>query len=351
MLALKSTSSTTSPQGCIDGSKSSESSQEQSSTQAPATLGKELEALTPPSREGFEIQSTENAIAVESREQKNNSTASPFSSGPTPKEAIFGPALFLKDLKDGTRHIVQGLESYLNDETISTTKKVLTVGGAIAALGVSAAHGASEGLGALGFVLCRLGATLQQNKHSRAQAVVQGGVLGAHFATDNNDALAATNGVYAGRMLAQSMIPESRTKLNIGVTTAGVALSCTMFCCSKNFSPAFAFENVPLVATVLGGIMSSLRSEFSGVSRVGWLAISSMMLPYHCFVSGSWFLAALSLVNGHATTKMLLKVDLPLLRKKNLSLRTLMKGWNASTASSENPSSTRGADKAAQSQG
>ena len=345
MFSLKPQSSPTSPQGCARDSQNSAASINQSSAYTPVTCTKCLEQLTPP-RASVEVRVTEDKTATELNQPTSSPAGSTGKSTSDDQKSVFGPALFLKDFKEGTLHMCQEVVSFLQDEKISTTRKALTVGGTFVALGVSVAHGVSATLGALSFIVCKLGGTLKENRHSRAQGVAQGGVLGAHFAADHNDGLALTNGVYAIRMLLQSMVPESHTKLTLLITTAGIAVSCAMFCCTKNFSPGFTFNNAPLVATVVWGIASSLRSELSPISRLCSLATSAMMLPYHGLISGSWFLAALSATSIHATATTLIRDDLPKLRKMNFSLRGFLRGLGQSDSTATTPQMAQGATKA-----
>lgn len=246
--------------------------------------------------------------------------------------------LFVENFKESCRHIRANVEKFLRDGNISTTRKVLVVGGTAAMVITSCTLGVSQGFGALGLVLCHLGSKIKENRLVRAQGVVQGGVLSAHFAADNNDALSFTNSSWAARMLAHSVIPESRKVLNLTVAAVGTALSCAMFCSGQLFTPGLTFANSPLIAIVVGGIASSLPSACSWLARVGYVTGSCLMFPYHCAISGSWFLAALSLTSGVGFSKTLIEDDLPTLRK-NIAKHGFLKGIQMGTPKPTDPSS------------
>jgi hypothetical protein len=222
--------------------------------------------------------------------------------------------------------MLEGIRGFIRNDTISATRKVLTVGGAAAAVAASTAYSIPWGLGALSFVMAKLGGCLTENKHFRAQGAVQGAILGGHFSGLGADAMATGSEIWAGRMLVQSMIPESRKFLSATVATTGIGLSCFMFCASPGFTPEFALQNAPLVAIVLSGGANALPDKWSWISRLVNLTCNSFMLPYHCSISGSWFLAALSGVWAHGHLKNILRHDLPRLKKRASTAETMDSG-------------------------
>lgn len=242
----------------------------------------------------------------------------------------YGPALFVQNLKESTLLINETVMTFLKEGDLSTSLKVLAVAGTAAAIAAATYQSISSGLGAAGFVLCNLATTLEKNSHSRAQFVIHASVLSGHFLMEGNEGLAAVNAVLAARMLTHSMIPQSNTKLNAAVAISGITISSMMFCCAENFSPGIIFQNVPLIGICVGGIASTLVDKFGWISRVVIVAIFSLMLPYHCVVSGSLFSAALSATLGYGILKTIQKKDLPKVQGKNLSVVEFFKALSTS---------------------
>lgn len=228
----------------------------------------------------------------------------------------FQPRLFLNNLREATALIVNHVRSFIYNKDVSPTWRGLVIGGTTAAVVASAVHSIPWGLGALGFVVAKLGGILSQNKHNNARGAIQGTILSGHFAGLGDDAMATGTGIWAGRMLLQSMIPESRKFLSAAVATTGIGISCAVFCASPTFTAEVALHNLPLAGIILSGIASALPNEWSRTSQAIHLTCNSFMLPYHCTISGSWFLAALSVVWGHGNLKNILS-DPPLKMKGN----------------------------------
>lgn len=239
---------------------------------------------------------------------------SPPSTTITPHEAALQPRLFLRNLNESVAIIVDHGRNFALDKNVSTTFKVVSFGGATAAVVGSSACGVPWALGALCLVVARAGACLTENRHIRANGAVLGSILSLHFMSLELNAMAASTQAFAGRMILQSMIPESKAILNAVVASAGIALSGYLFCSSPGFIPEASLHNVPLAVTIVGGVASALSDKWSWASRLANLMCSSAMLPYHCMVSGSWFLAALSGVFAYGSAKQILEVDLPKLR-------------------------------------
>jgi hypothetical protein len=227
----------------------------------------------------------------------------PISPTSTHREAPFQPGLFLANLREASTLIVTDVRSFLDNKEISTTWKALVVGGTSAAVIASAVHSVSWGLGALGFVVAKFGGILRENKHNNARGAIQGAILSGHFAGLGSDDMAAGTGIWTVRMLLQSMIPESRRILNATVATTGIGISCAVFCASPTFTAEVALHNLPLAGIILSGIATALPNKLSRTSQAIHLLCNSFMLPYHCAISGSWFLAALSVVWGHGNLK------------------------------------------------
>ena len=219
----------------------------------------------------------------------------------------FQPELFLTNLREATALIVKDITYFLDNKEISTTWKALVVGGTTAAVVGSALHSISWGLGALGFVVAKFGGILKENKHNNARGAIQGAILSGHFAGIGADDMATGTGIWAVRMLLQSMIPESRKVLSAAVATTGIGISCAAFCASPTFTAEVALHNLPLAGIILSGIASALPNKWSRTSQGIHLICNSFMLPYHCTISGSWFLAALSIVWGHGNLKNILR--------------------------------------------
>lgn len=253
----------------------------------------------------------------------------------TKPSATCGPALFLQRLKEGTLLINESAMTFLKKENISTSFKVFVVAGTVAGIIAATYHSISSGLGAAGFVLCNLGTTLEKNTHLRAQFVIHGLVLGGHFWMAGNETLAAVNAIFAGRMLTHSMLPQSNTTLNGAVAVMGVVISSAMFCCADTFSPGITIENAPLIGICAGGIASTLKNRFSWISRSVSVGIFSLMVPYHCMVSGSLFFAALSATLGYGTLKTIQEKDIPKVRGKKLSVLGFFKELSAPDATPE----------------
>jgi hypothetical protein len=210
--------------------------------------------------------------------------------------------------------MVGEVERFARDEKLSFGYKVLTLGGASAAVLGSFSYGISSGLSALCFGVAKLGGVLTENRHSRAQGVLVGSLLSLHFRTSGLDAMANNAEVYAGRMLVQSMIPESRWLMSTVVASVGVALSWYLFCSSPGFMPVIEWENVPLVVTVLSGAGGALPDRYSWASRISGLTSSVLMFAFHTTITGSWFLAALSAVFAYETARNILTQDIPRMR-------------------------------------
>lgn len=300
---------------CVDFPNSEQAAVEQRGDEILSSNVEDFSALTPPASKSCDPQLTQekgDTRPQESAPVSVDTKDSIQSSDTTPAISL---KLFVENLSESTRLIRDNIESFLRNEKIGLTRKVATVGGVAAAVAACGFHGLSDGLGALGLVMCYLGSRLKENRHMKAQGVAQGGLLASHFAAAHNDAMTFTNGTWAGRMLLHSMIPESREGLNLAVAAVGTALSCAMFCCSSQFSPGLTFENIPLVAIVVGAAGNSLPSNRSWLARIGYLTGSCLMLPYHCAISGSLFLATLAVTSGHGHAKTLLEEDLPRLRK------------------------------------
>lgn len=223
----------------------------------------------------------------------------------------FQPELFLTNLREATDLVTKDVRSFLDNKSISKTWKALVIGGTTAAVVASAVHSLAWGLGALGFVVAKLGGILRQNKHNNARGAIQGAVLSGHFAGLGADDMATGNGIWAVRMLLQSMIPESRRILNATVATTGIGISCAVFCASPSFTAEVALHNLPLAGIILSGIATALPNKWSRTSQAIHLTCNSFMLPYHCAISGSWFLAALSVVWGHGNLKNILSPTPP----------------------------------------
>ncbi len=235
----------------------------------------------------------------------------PSSPIPTHRGAPFQPGLFLANLREASALIVKDVRSFLDNKDISTTWKALVIGGTSAAVVASAAHSIPWGLGALGFVVAKLGGILRENKHNNARGAIQGAILSGHFAGLGSDDMAAGTGIWTVRMLLQSMIPESRKILNATVATAGIGISCAVFCASPTFTAEAALHNLPLAGIILSGIATALPNEWSRTSQAIHLTCNSFMLPYHCAISGSWFLATLSVVWGHGNLRNILSTTPP----------------------------------------
>lgn len=252
-----------------------------------------------------EPQDAKTGNSPQSSENKKRSTSS--SKGESPLQ----PKLFVENLREGIAIIVEGVQGFIRDKEISTTRKVLTIGGCAATVFGASLHSISSGMGALCLVVSKLGDNLTENKHNRPYSAIGASVLTAHYTSAENEAMAVNSEVYACRMVLQSMIPESRTLTNIAVTAIGVGISSFLFCCSPGFSPEVSFQNAPLLVTVLHGFGSSLSSDKSGTTRLLGVACSSMMISYHCMVSGSAFLGTLSALWLYGSCKNILRKDIP----------------------------------------
>lgn len=228
-------------------------------------------------------------------------------SGAVLRETPFQLQLFVTNLREATALVVKDVKSFLHNENIPRTWKVVTVGGATLAVVASAAHSLPWGLGALGFVVAKFGGILKENKHNNARGAIQGAILSGHFAGIGADDMATGTGIWAVRMLLQSMIPESRKVLSAAVATTGIGISCAAFCASPTFTAEVALHNLPFAGIILSGIASALPNKWSRTSQGIHLICNSFMLPYHCAISGSWFLAALSVVWGHGNVKNILR--------------------------------------------
>jgi hypothetical protein len=257
-----------------------------------------------------QVTSGHNAKSVTPSQEPTKNSPFPNRSEVSTPEAPFQPRLFLKNLREGLSLIVEGVESYVKNEKLSSTTKVITLGGSVVTVLGAFTCGVPQGLGALSFVLAKLGDNLAENKHSRAYAAVTGSALSAHFTALGDNALAVNSETFAGRMLIQSMIPESRRHLTLAVTTVGVGLSAYLFCSSPGFVAEISLRNAPLFATVLHGFAGALPSNRSALTRLANLTCSAWMLPFHCFVSGSGFFAALSAVYAYGSIKNIRKHDL-----------------------------------------
>lgn len=267
-----------------------------------------FESLRVPARPG----STGTGKLSEPTPQESQRThPGPCSHIPTHREAPIQPGLFLTNLRGATDLIVKDVKSFLDNTEISTTWKALVIGGTTAAVVGSAVHSISWGLGALGFVVAKFGGILRENKHNNARGAIQGAILSGHFAGLGSTDMAAGTGIWTVRMLLQSMIPESRRILNATVATTGIGISCAVFCASPTFTPEVALHNLPLAGIVLSGIAAALPNKWSRISQAIHLTCNSFMLPYHCAISGSWFLAALSVVWGHGNLKSILNPTHP----------------------------------------
>ena len=287
-----------------EGQNSSSSSCDLSAEAQSASI---LAPLRLPDRRAINLVTTTTDPSVRLEQQAGaGSPASSIPTAPT-REAPVQPKLFITNLREATALVVKDVRSFLNNENISPARKALTTGGALVAVVASAAHSIPWGLGALGFVVAKLGGTLRENRHNTARGAIQGAILSGHFAGIGADAMATGSGVWAVRMLLQSMIPESRKLLSAIIATTGIGVSCALFCASPSFIPELALHNVPLAGIILSGIASALPNKWSGVSQAIHLTCNSFMLPYHCAISGSWFLAALTVVWGHGNLRNILK--------------------------------------------
>jgi len=253
----------------------------------------------------FETSNTDPSARLE--HQADEGISPPSVPEEAPREAAVQPKLFITNLREATALVVKDVRSFVVNEDISPARRALTIGGALVAVVASAAHSIPWGLGALGFVVAKLGGTLRENRHNAAKGAIQGAILSGHFAGIGAEPMATGFGIWAGRMLLQSMIPESRKVLSAMIATTGIGVSCALFCASPSFIPELALHNVPLAAIILSGIASALPNTLSGVSQAIHLTCNSFMLPYHCAISGSWFLAALTVVWGHGNLRNILK--------------------------------------------
>lgn len=285
-----------------------------------------LEPLKVPPRPGTSALNASEPLPVATAPRLEEDTGPNKKQDGPPPDPPFQPRLFLTNLREGISLIVGGVGRYIQNEEISTARKVVTLGGTTVTVLGAFTYGMAHGLGALSLVLAKLSDNLPDNKHSRAYATVSASAQSTHFVARGDDALANNSEMFVVRMLLQSMIPESRTGLTLAVTTVGVALSSYLFCSSSAFVPEISLRNAPLLATVLHGFAGALPTERSAVTRMANLVCSSLMLPFHCLVSGSVFLAALSGIYLYGTIKMIRERDLPTLMAKG---RTTASGTTA----------------------
>ena len=208
------------------------------------------------------------------------------------KEAALQPQLFIKDLREGFSVIAAEIMNFVNNADKPAWMRHLIVGGAIVTMLAAGACGVATGLAAVGFAMSTLIAGLKENNLRRAASVVDTSIFSLHFAAMDCWELFVSSCVHAGRMLIQSMIPESRPILGGVVAGVGIALSASLFSLVAGVTPGLSMEFLPVITIIGRGVGAALPKSMSTISSVIGISMSALVIPYFIMVTPSLFMVA-----------------------------------------------------------
>ena len=227
--------------------------------------------------------------------QLSNASSQPSTaSAPVP---ILNPTLFVDALRESSQIGLKPVVQLAQKMGLSPLTISIVVAGSVGAVASAfvLAPGTTLGVLATGSVLGAM--RFEKNHHTRAQNFIGQVLFASHIATFGAWQSVIGSTVAAVRNLSQGMIPEERPGLRLSVGVAGFCVGSAVYLGCLPITPWWQIHNLPLVAMTLAAAAEGFTKKYSWATRACFLLSTSMMLPFHIMVSGSWFGIGLNAFN------------------------------------------------------